>query len=207
MKIEIGESLMLSWLKHVKNCKLVQLNWKTSPKWDIAHETEISALIEDMSAQFPNVFKKNKPRQLLSQAEIDALGVNFSENGLNYYAIDVAFHSAGLGYGSTDYNVLKVSEKMLRTALILYAFFSTKSGEIIFATPKINPVCLTPLTQRVADIEDFMRQRGFDYKFTLMANKDFKNLANEVVALSDEVADTSELFLRSCQLYIVSQKS
>lgn len=30
MKIEIGESLILSWLKHVNNCQIVQLNWKPS---------------------------------------------------------------------------------------------------------------------------------------------------------------------------------
>lgn len=28
MKIEIGESLLLSWLKHIKECQLVQTNWK-----------------------------------------------------------------------------------------------------------------------------------------------------------------------------------
>jgi len=32
MKIEMGESLMLSWLKHAKSCKITQLNWKPSLK-------------------------------------------------------------------------------------------------------------------------------------------------------------------------------
>ena len=33
MKIEIGESLALSYLKHVKKCVLYQNNWKISSKW------------------------------------------------------------------------------------------------------------------------------------------------------------------------------
>ena len=28
MKIEIGESLIYSWLRHEKQCQLVQTNWK-----------------------------------------------------------------------------------------------------------------------------------------------------------------------------------
>lgn len=40
MKIEIGESLFYSWLRHVKNCELVHLNWSTSPEWDYKADKE-----------------------------------------------------------------------------------------------------------------------------------------------------------------------
>ena len=33
MKIEIGESLGYSYLRHVKQCWLVQANWKVSEHW------------------------------------------------------------------------------------------------------------------------------------------------------------------------------
>lgn len=33
MKIEIGESLALSYLKHVKKCVIYQTNWKSSSQW------------------------------------------------------------------------------------------------------------------------------------------------------------------------------
>ena len=33
MKIEIGESLCYSYLRHVKQCWLVQSNWKVSEHW------------------------------------------------------------------------------------------------------------------------------------------------------------------------------
>lgn len=35
MKIEVGESLLLSWLKHIKKCQIVQTNWKASSKWEL----------------------------------------------------------------------------------------------------------------------------------------------------------------------------
>jgi hypothetical protein len=41
MKIEIGESLFLSWLRHVKGCQLVQTNWKSVSEWDRMHDEEI----------------------------------------------------------------------------------------------------------------------------------------------------------------------
>jgi len=34
MKIEIGESIVYSWLKHIKKCKIIQLNWKVSINWE-----------------------------------------------------------------------------------------------------------------------------------------------------------------------------
>ena len=33
MKIDIGESLVYSYLRHVKNCTIVQTNWKPSGNW------------------------------------------------------------------------------------------------------------------------------------------------------------------------------
>ena len=33
MKIEIGESLTYSYLKHIEGCRIVQTNWKTSGNW------------------------------------------------------------------------------------------------------------------------------------------------------------------------------
>lgn len=38
MKIEMGESLLLSWLRHIKECQLVQTNWKPSAKWEFKNK-------------------------------------------------------------------------------------------------------------------------------------------------------------------------
>ena len=50
MKIEIGESLLYSWLRHAKGCQLVQMNWKTSSNsWEMKNEETIRKLMLDSS--------------------------------------------------------------------------------------------------------------------------------------------------------------
>jgi hypothetical protein len=42
VKIEIGESLIYSWLRHVQGCVVTQINWKPSPTWEVAKERELT---------------------------------------------------------------------------------------------------------------------------------------------------------------------
>jgi hypothetical protein len=48
MKIEIGESLLLSWPRHIKECQLVQTNWKPSSKWELKHKEVLERLISNI---------------------------------------------------------------------------------------------------------------------------------------------------------------
>ena len=70
MKIEMGESLMQSWLKHAKECKIIQLNWKPSANWTAYNEQSIEELYKRISTHFP-VFKNNTNyEQVIKQAEL-----------------------------------------------------------------------------------------------------------------------------------------
>ena len=148
MKIEIGESLFYSWLRHVKACQIVQTNWRVSPLWKLADTEKLEQVMQKVDANFGEkhgyqVFKGNKSlRQLLKQGECDALGMHITENATETYAIDVAFHEEGLNYGDRDTTVMKVIEKCARTAFCLYGYLNVSDAEIIFASPKINPAVL-----------------------------------------------------------------
>ncbi|MBS4178786.1 hypothetical protein [Lederbergia citrea] len=107
MKVEIGESLLYSWLRHAKGCQLVQMNWKpSSSSWELKNEEVNQKLMIDSSEFFFNkydykIYKGTTSlSQLLQQAEIDVLGVNFEGDSQFLYAVDIAFHEAGLNYGS-----------------------------------------------------------------------------------------------------------
>lgn len=53
MKIEIGESLLYSWLRHAKGCQLVQTNWKIfSNSWEMKNEETIQQIMIDSSQLF-----------------------------------------------------------------------------------------------------------------------------------------------------------
>jgi len=64
MKIEMGESLFYSWLRHVKECQVVQMNWKPSPSWQIMVEEELKQFMDITNEYFQDkygysIYKKN----------------------------------------------------------------------------------------------------------------------------------------------------
>lgn len=84
MKIEMGESLAASWLRHVYGCRVVQTNWKPSPRWEEKNYTEIKELVDEAREKFGelNVFKKNTDvAQVLHQTECDVIGLKKTEGG------------------------------------------------------------------------------------------------------------------------------
>ena len=112
MKIEMGESLFYSWLRHVKECQIVQTNWKASSQWQLQHEDELAELMTATDEHFGSkygykIYKKNSSlSQLIQQGECDAVGISIQNDGLRYYAVDVAFHESGLNYGTREETVV-----------------------------------------------------------------------------------------------------
>jgi len=207
MKIEMGESLFYSWLRHVKECQIVQTNWKTSSQWTLQHEDELEQIMSVTDVFFQekysyNIYKKTASlSQFLRQAECDAIGI-CAQDGINkIFAVDVAFHESGLNYGDRPKTVMKILAKSLRTAMCIYGYFDTKDAEIIFAAPKINKRVMTDLAPCIVDMQEQMNQLGYYFRFRVIANKDFRDVVLEpILMVSHGVADTTELFLRSYQM-------
>lgn len=201
MKIEMGESLVLSWLRHIEKCQLVQLNWKVSNCWEGYNSEEAKTLYENIKIHFP-VFKNNSNlEQLIKQAELDALGVSFNNNSCEYHAVDIAYHENGLNYGSTQETIERIQKKLLRSALVLYMQFNIKTGKIYFLSPKINPVIIFDLKEKIGQVESYMKNNGFNFEFVVIANSDFKSkILTPLLDKLNCIADTSELFMRSIQL-------
>lgn len=202
MKVEIGESLVYSWLRHVKHCEIVQLNWKTSPIWIGSESVEyLQDLMNKSSELVGEPFKGTKKvEQLLKQAEIDSIGINLSKNKV--YAIDVAFHENGLNYGSADKTANNIAKKILRTLFILKQHFSEiKEHKILFISPKIRPSYETPIQEKLKKVREFIESQSLSCSIEVISNEDFySNIIEPITNLSKNVADTSELFLRSIQL-------
>lgn len=208
MKIEMGESLFYSWLRHVKECQVVQTNWKVSPQWTLQHEDELEALMVAADTLFSEkygykIFKKNSSlSQLIQQGECDAVGIAVHEDENRFYAVDVAFHESGLNYGTREETVMKVIAKSLRTAMCLYGFMGSKDAEILFASPKINPAIINDLNPCIEDTNRLLAERGFDFTVRVIANDEFnESVLQPILLMSDGVADTSELFLRGYQMF------
>lgn len=210
MKIEIGESLIVSWLKHVKNCQVVQSNWKPSTKtWDSYQENEVIDLIEILGELFAksysmNVFPKNASvGQFIQQGEIDVLGVEVRKLKVEkLFAVDVAFHENGLNYGrSKEDTAARVLKKMIRSLVQLMTFFEATEGEVIFATPKLNRSVSEILMPSLEELNDFLWAEDLKFNCRVIANEGFKKkIFDGVNEVAGDVADTSELFMRSLQM-------
>ena len=204
MKIEVGESLAYSFLRHVKKCWLVQTNWKASEHWSrILPDDELESLFAGMRERFDadgGVFKNTKNvGQFLKQAEIDVLGVG--QNG-SVHALDVAFHEAGLNYAGDEGTRTRVLKKVLRSLLILKAYLPADTPtHVYFASPKVRESINSKLVESFAEL----RMVYPDVGWHLLTNTGFSDeMVRSTLAAARSVADTSELFVRSAKLLEVS---
>ena len=205
LKIEIVESLGYSFLRHVKRCWLVQVNWKASEHWSKqVPDAELDEKFAEMKRRFDpegGVFKKTgNAAQFLRQGEIDVLGVD-QDGGV--HAMEAAFHEGGLHYeGGVANRVLK---KLLRTLMILAAYHSPETKlRIYFVSPKVNPSVQGPLE----DTFRMLRTKYPEIEWILAINQDFRDkVLTPTLEKAGTVADTSELFMRSAKLLDLSRDS
>lgn len=206
MKIEIGESLASSYLKHVKRCVIYQTNWKSSRQWASLGRVEgaseaFDRLVKDGLLSFQGKIEPSFS-QFLKQAEIDVLGINLVEKKM--YLMDIAYHENGLNYKDKDRTIKSFKKKLLRSYLLLRSYFPEDyEYEIIFASPKVVPSLnkeLEDATEALNDLRDDVLSKGA-VVFKYIANDKFKaEILDQTIEASRNDADTNELFLRSYKL-------
>lgn len=223
MKIEMGESLGMSWMKHAKGCSTVQLNWKTSPQTKWMHLDDLEQMLEELKCKFGedgiDIFGKDSVSQIVRQTECDVLGVSLKPDcPVTVYAMEVAIHLKGVGlhYSGTKHgdhkkkvNVSddKVTAKLCGIAMALYSSMGLTKGEISFASPIVDDKLLSIINARLDTLESVLNSHGLNFKFKMYANRDFyREILQPVLAVADTVSDTNELFLRAMQLYMASAR-
>lgn len=202
MKIEIGESLCYSYLRHVKGCWLVQTNWKSSEHWEKRKtETQLEDMFRGMRSRFDmggNVFKQTASLgQFMQQAEIDVVGID-QDGGV--HAMDVAFHENGLNYGGGAAN--RVLKKMLRAYLLLAAYHPPETTlHIYFVSPKVHKAVQSPLESIFAALQ----KQYPDANWHLLINETcHEQIVQQTLDRAGSVADTAELFVRASKLLSMS---
>ena len=212
MEIEIGESLCLSYLKHVKKCVIYQTNWKLSSWW--LQELGKKSPAEELYDELKKSPSKEKTAatdfdvkdvltsdfsQFLKQAEIDVLGVD--KDG-NVYAIDVAFHEGGLGYGKKVEARDCVMKKFVRSYMIMLGCFPGKKCTVNFASPKVDAAKQDLIMPALEELQADARFKDKEMiTLEYIANDKFKEeILDQTIEASRDDADTNELFLRSYKL-------
>jgi hypothetical protein len=200
MKIEIAESLTRSWLRHVEKCEFAELNWKPSPTWALKRRDIIELYFNKAKALWPEAFGKNSLDQLLKQSEVDVAGFSFNNGMPVTHFVDVAFHAGGLNYGGAEETAKRIFKKLVRSGLLALAYFPHSISKLYFVSPFTSKTtssavegALKKVNEVFADLEQVSAECILNEQFKL-------NILNEVMMLTANVADTSELFLRSWQL-------
>ena len=229
MKIEIGESLALSYLKHVKKCTFYQTNWKSSSQWKRFNEgivvdifskiknikeyidknikEDIDESVEEDIVEFYNIFRSDID-QTLKQAEIDVLGID--QNG-KIYAMDIAYHEGGRNYKGKKKTIENLIKKLLRSYLILLSYFPDRDYEITFASPKVNDATKRLISDAFNELRKFLEKNvefRNEVKFIYISDNTFsKEILYETIDKSKKDSDTNELFMRSYKLLELFNKA
>ncbi len=220
MKIEMGESLVYSWLKHVRRCAFIHANWKAplENQWRNVEELadilgELRGLLGDAAI---DILGNDNIRQFIRQTECDEIGLNRNNDGsFSVTAMEVAIHLKrdglhynGIRHGSTvreNVSDDKVPAKLIGIAFAVYACTSIRNGEISFATPIADEDILGRIRARLLIVENCLAQHGFNFSFHVYANEAFyTEILRPVLAVVNDVSDTGELFVRAMQIYLAS---
>lgn len=202
MKIEIAENLVYSYLKHKEGCRIVQTNWKTSGKWKTTEfeKQQAKQLFEKIkrSASFDGIFKKSSFEQLIKQAEIDVLGLYTTEQSV--FGIDVAFHEAGVNYGSVSETALIIMKKILRTVFIMQTYFSNFDRfNSYFVTPKASRAVEEEVNTLLKEANFLISEEMIKIDF-ISNDRFFSEIIDPVKYSVSNESDTGELFSRAFKL-------
>lgn len=207
MKIEICEHLIQSWLKHIKNCQIVQTNWTLSPFLaDEISQTcyeEVNFFIDliksDENFKDFNIFKQSTTKQMLLQCEIDTVGIAIKNQAVEkIYMVDSAFHESGLNYGDT---VARIIKKLIRAVFIARIVYPKIPCELLFVTPKCGYELQDNLKKMVSLVKKTVQDFFPEINIEFYANESFaKEIYAPILENIQKISDDNDLFLRSLQL-------
>ena len=204
--MEICEQLAASWLKHIKGCQLVEVNWRPSPVNFVLDKRAVDDLMVFMdeikaavSDDELDIFKKNKAEQFVMQTEIDVIGLKITDTVIDeLYLVDTAFHKDGLGYGEL---VARVIKKIIRAIVISDLVFHKIPSKIVFISPYCKEKDKTKVLNGIAKVEPIIKAHYPDSEVMVIFNEDFTTEVYEPLAkVEPEITDYNDMFLRSLKI-------
>ncbi|WP_027729338.1 hypothetical protein [Treponema sp. C6A8] len=202
MTDNIGESVLLSYLKYIKKCTICCQNWTNSKAYEEnSNVKEIyDKLYSENETVRENFTSKNGVQRtlenILNETEIDVIGFK----GKELYIADVAFHNNGLGYGDNEDRIFK---KLFRFCLTCLQYFSDyESFEIMFACPFVKGGDVEPVRKAADDINNLFAEYfdGKNFSVKCVVNDEFaENILSPLFDVGNKITE-ADAFLRAVQL-------
>lgn len=198
MKIEIGEFLILSWLRHVRGCVLTQMNWSPSPAWPVARERQLGTAFEAVQelcvdATGRRILEDRDVGAFVRDARIDVLGLRLDRatRHVEAIAVDSAINDDELPHGDAEETIVRLIQRMLRAGFALAAYLNPPQVSVVFATPWLAQPIREEVQRRLARLEARLAGQRHPavsrLRFRVIADGDF---ADEIVQPVLEHVDT-----------------
>ncbi len=211
MKIEVGKSLISSWLMHAKSCQVVQTNWKPSIDTIEVHDEELlDEIINDIHNKFfvemnYELFNTSKrARDIIQDKTINLLGLELDHAEVKkLYAIEAIFVEDGIKHGKSSDIIEDILRQMMAMTVASLGYFSCKNCEMVFASPIVSQTVSEKLDEICETLTGYFNGKwNMNFTFRVICNNAFKSRIVDVIhALSESIIDDSELYMRSIQIY------
>ena len=186
---ESGELIIKSYLKNIKKCEIVEINWNLpiENKQDIIQNQNVKKIIETVMHNSQEVNLKNNQeeiedfinKRLLNQVEIDVVGYSKKRG---YILNEVAIHTNSLNYGSNGDTVERVVKKILRLLIIFIGYFKGTKGEInFFAIKSATAEKQKRIMKFINDINLILENMKMtNIKINIFSDDEFRKIYEEV---------------------------
>lgn len=104
-------------------------------------------------------------------------------------------------HSGTNKTIVKVIEKMIRSTIVIRSYFGALPTQVIFASPSVGKSLESNLESAFRDLANLFSINKITSEPRLLINQNFKKeVVDPIRGSAGDIADTSELFLRSIQL-------
>lgn len=195
------QSLVFSYLKHVKKCKIIQTNWILQDNsWDVEYNT-VHELLRISKNYFRNKYRINLfenielDNDITKLSCIDAFGIAFNGD----YTQDIYGVICELNEESSHINVEKILEKVLIVSICLISCFNKINGNIIFMCPRLDDNVIQQMGIYYFDIKEIFRQMSLSFELNILLNEQFEEeVIRKLEELSSHIDETDEeVYLKS----------
>jgi len=171
----LEESLIFSYLKHIKKCKIVQSNWiPTAKSWNV-NTNKADELIRISKNYFKNkyrisIFNNIDSYKDLVPNNVVGFGITFNDD----YTQDIYGVIGEFKQNYDDISIEEILEKIFYISINFINYFNKASGNIIFMCPNLNYDTIEKLGLYYFDIKEIFRQLNISLEVSILLNEQFK---------------------------------
>ena len=191
----LKESLVFSYLRHIKKCKIIQTNWVPKTKdWDEEYDKALE-LIRISKNYFKNkyridIFSKiSSDDDIFKLYNIDAFGIAFNKD----YTQDIYGVTCKLNENYQKVTIENILEEIFILSIYFVSYFNKVNGNLIIMCPKLNDEIIREIGIYYFDIKEIFRQVNLSFEVSILINEKFKEeVINRLEKIAFDVDETEE---------------